>query len=51
LWIELELSGLDLRQIEHLVDEAEQVGAGAVHALQWLLRLSTPDRSLPSSIL
>jgi hypothetical protein len=25
LWIELELSGLDLRQIEHLVDEAEQV--------------------------
>src|SRR5262249_28069439 len=39
LWVELELSGLDLRQIEHLIDEAEQVGAGAMHALKWLLRL------------
>src|SRR5262249_5139394 len=38
LCIEFEFSGLDLRQIEHLVDEAKKVRAGAVHALQWLLR-------------
>jgi len=37
--IELELAGLYLRQVEHLVDEAEQVRAGAVHALQRLHRL------------
>src|SRR5262249_21775559 len=34
-----ELSGLDLRQVEHLVDEAKEVSPSAVHALQWLLRL------------
>ena len=39
LRIELELAGLDLGQVEHLVDEAEQVSAGAVHALQRLQRL------------
>jgi len=39
LWVELELSGLDLRQVEHLVDEAKQVSSSAVHALEWLLRL------------
>ena len=37
--IELELAGLDLGEVEHLVDETEQVGAGAMHALQRLLRL------------
>src|SRR6516165_9183873 len=46
LWVELELSGLDLRQVEHLVDEAKEVCPSAVHALQWLLRLfcSKPRR-------
>ena len=39
LRIELELAGLDLGEVEHLVDEAEQVVAGAVHALQRLQRL------------
>ena len=39
LRIELELAGLDLGEVEHLVDEAEQVRAGAVHALQRLQRL------------
>jgi len=39
LWVELELSGLDLRQVEHLVDEAKEVCPSAVHALQRLLRL------------
>ena len=39
LRIELELAGFDLGEVEHLVDEAEQVGAGAIHALQRLLRL------------
>src|SRR6516165_6706687 len=43
LWIEFELSGLDLRQIEHLVDEAKKVSAGAVHALQRLLRLFSTE--------
>src|SRR5215831_2196944 len=38
LWIEFELSGFDLRQIEHLVDEAKKVGAGTMHALKRLLR-------------
>src|SRR6516162_2783827 len=38
LWVEFELSGLDLRQIEHLVDETKKVSTSAVHALQWLLR-------------
>jgi hypothetical protein len=46
LRVELELSGLDLRQVEHLVDEAKQVSISAVHALQRLLRLfcSEPRR-------
>src|SRR5215813_6053228 len=39
LWIEFELSGLDLRQIEHLVDEAKKVSTSAVHALQRFQRL------------
>src|SRR5262249_18806614 len=39
LWIEFEFSGLDLRQVEHLVDEAKKVSPSAVHALQRLLRL------------
>src|SRR6516162_9103910 len=39
LWVELELSGLDLRQVEHLVDEAKEMSPSAVHALQRLLRL------------
>src|SRR5262249_26339023 len=39
LWVELELSGLDLRQVEHLVDEAKEVCPSAVHALERLLRL------------
>src|SRR5262249_2249218 len=38
-WGVVELFGLDLRQVEYLVDEAKKVGAGAVHALQRLLRL------------
>src|SRR5215831_6971327 len=39
LWVELELSGLDFRQVKHLVDEAKKVSPSAVHALQRLLRL------------
>src|SRR5262249_6197815 len=38
-WFELELSRLDLRQVDHLVDEAKKVSSSAVHALQRLLRL------------
>src|SRR5262249_29728942 len=33
LGIELELAGLDLREIEHLVDEAKEVCPSAVHTL------------------
>ena len=36
---EFELSRFDLREVEYLVDEAEQVGSSAVHALQRLHRL------------
>src|SRR5262249_461579 len=39
LWVELELPGLDLGEVEHLVDEAKEVSPSAVHALQRLLRL------------
>src|SRR5262249_47201948 len=39
LWVELELAGLDLRQVEHLVDEAKEMSPSEVHALQRLLRL------------
>jgi hypothetical protein len=34
LGIELELAGFDLRKVEHLVDEAQEVGAGGIHAAQ-----------------
>src|SRR5262249_35665952 len=34
LRIELKLSGLDLREVEYLVDKPEQVSTGAVDALQ-----------------
>jgi hypothetical protein len=39
LWIEIELAGLDLREVQHLVDEAQEVGAGGIHAAQRLQRL------------
>jgi hypothetical protein len=39
LGAEFELPGLNLREVEHLVDEAEQVGSGAMHALKRLLCL------------
>ena len=39
LRIEFELAGLDLGEIEHLVDEAEEMVTSAVHALQGLQRL------------
>src|ERR1700745_170714 len=39
LWVEFQLSRLDLRQVEHLVDEAKKVSPSAVHALKRLLRL------------
>ena len=40
LRIELKFPGFDLRQVQHLVDEAEQVGTGAIYALQRFRRLS-----------
>ena len=39
LGAELELAGFDLRQVEHLVDQSEQVRAGAMHTAQRLGRL------------
>ena len=39
LRIEFKFPGFDLRQVEHLIDEAKQVGSGAIYALQRLLRL------------
>src|SRR5262249_42599869 len=35
--------GLDLRQVEHLVDEAKKVSTSAVHTLQRLLRLFSTE--------
>src|SRR5690242_7372189 len=34
LGIEFELAGFDLREVQHLVDEAEEVGPGGIHAAQ-----------------
>ena len=39
LRIEFKFPGFDLRQVEHLIDEAKQVSSGAVHALQRFLSL------------
>src|SRR5262249_9207056 len=36
---ELELACLDLREIEHLIDEAEKMGTRTVNPVQWLCRL------------
>src|SRR5262249_15699679 len=35
----LELAGLDLREVEHLVDQAEKMGPRTVNPAQWLRRL------------
>src|SRR5262249_50747562 len=34
--IEVELAGLDLRQVEHLVDQSKEMGAGGIHAFERL---------------
>ena len=34
LGIELELTGFDLREVEYLVDQAQEVGSGGIHAAQ-----------------
>src|SRR5262249_59326508 len=39
LRVKLKLARLNLGEVEHLVDEAEQVGTSAMDALKWLLRL------------
>ena len=36
---ELELAGFDLREVQHLVDETEQMSAGAIHTAQRFLSL------------
>ena len=49
--IEIQFAGLDLGEIKHLVDEAEQVGAGTMDAAQRLLRFfrAEPRRISTSS--
>src|SRR4029434_9303582 len=39
LGIEFELAGFDLREVQYLVDEAQQVGPGGIHTAQRLQRL------------
>jgi hypothetical protein len=34
LGIELELAGFDLREVQYLVDEAQEVAAGGIHTAQ-----------------
>jgi hypothetical protein len=43
LGVECELSGLDLREVQDLVDEAKQVGSGRIHATQRLGSLLRPE--------
>jgi hypothetical protein len=38
LGIEFELTGFDLREVEYLVDEAQEVGPGGIHTAQRLQR-------------
>src|SRR5262249_61897886 len=45
LGIELELAGFDLRKIQNLVYEAEQVRAGSIDAAQGLQRLFRAEAS------
>ena len=40
LRIKLKFARFDLREVENLINEAEQVGTGAIHALQRFRRLS-----------
>jgi hypothetical protein len=37
LWVQLQLAGLDLGEVEHVVDEAEEMRAGGADAAQRLL--------------
>ena len=39
LEIEFELAGFDLGEVEHLVDEAKEVGPGGIHTAQRFQRL------------
>src|SRR5262249_18432972 len=39
LGIEFELAGFDLREVEYLVDQAQEVGPGGIHTAQRLQRL------------
>ena len=43
LRIEFKFARLDLRQVQHLIDEAKQVSSGAVHALQRFQRLFSAE--------
>jgi hypothetical protein len=42
LGIGVELAGLDLREVQYLVDEAQKVGSGGIHTAQRFERLSVP---------
>src|SRR5262249_9231998 len=46
LGIEFDLAGFDLREVEYLVDEAQEVAAGRIHATQRLQRLFEPMMAL-----
>src|SRR5262249_5388360 len=39
LGIEFELAGFDLREVQYLIDEAQEVGAGGIHTAQRFQRL------------
>jgi hypothetical protein len=39
LGIEVELPGFDLREVQHLVDQAKEVGPGGIHTAQRFQRL------------
>ena len=45
LGIEFELAGFDLGEVQYLVDEAQEMGAGGINTAQRLLCLSVPKRA------
>jgi hypothetical protein len=43
--VQFELTGLDLRQVKHLINEAKEMGASGIDALERLQRLLDPELS------
>jgi hypothetical protein len=50
LGIEFELTGLDLREVQNFVDEAQEVGPGGIHKRSGSSAFSVPNRAAHRAI-